>query len=178
MALCRPPGHTAFSSGRVEVLGLGVHRRSQLLLEQEGTQLGSMVSVVFGLPSTLGPHRSGIASPPVMGELPQGVPEDAGGSSSTVGWAVPGGHCSHCPVLQHSTGSSSLLCPPPLSFLPRTFPNCILCLHLAFLSALGEGWLVVASLTVLGRGAGDCQARAVLWPHVLVTSMARTGCSP
>lgn len=44
-------------------------------------------------------------------------------------------------------------------FLPRTLPNCILCLHLAFLSALGGGWLVVASLTALGRGAGDCQAR-------------------
>lgn len=39
---------------------------------------------------------------------------------------------------------------------------------------------MVASLTALGRGAGacqarvsDCQARAVVWPHVLVTEHGR-----
>lgn len=67
---------------------------------EHDTQLECMVSVVmFEFPCAQGLHRSGIASPPVMGELPEGVPEDAEGSGSAVGWAVPGGHCSHCPVL-------------------------------------------------------------------------------
>lgn len=73
------------------MLGLEAHRRCQPVLEQD-TWLECVV--MFGLHSALGVHRSRIASQPVMGELPQRIPEDVGGMA--VLW---GGHCSHCLLL-------------------------------------------------------------------------------
>lgn len=99
------------------MLGLEAHRRCQPILEQD-TWLECVV--MFGLHSALGIHRSRIASQPVMGELPQRVPEDGGGSGSAVGWALRplptapscrAGIAPHCFVSHH--------CP----LLPRTFLN-------------------------------------------------------
>lgn len=174
---CADPQDTLLSPlGRHGCLGWG-HAGSLSPLwsrREPGTQLECRVSVVMiGLPSALGLHRSGFAPHLVMGELPRGVPEAAGGSSSAVG-----GHCqvgtaatAQCSQLQ-GRDSSSLFCSPPL---PRTFPNYTLCLHLAFLSVLGAG-LACGGFSYCTWQGGDSQARvsdswarAVLWPHALVT---------
>lgn len=92
---------------------------------EPGTQLECRVSVVMVvLLSALGLHRSGFAPHPVMWELPQGVPEAAGGSSSAVGGQCQVGAAAtaQCSELQ-SRDSSSLLCPPPLSPLAKDFPK-------------------------------------------------------
>lgn len=96
------PGHTAFSSARVEVLGLGVHRRAQPVLEQEGAGHPAGLCGECGdvwVPQCPGTPQGWNCLSPCDGGTSSRISEDAGGSGSAVGWAVPGGHCSHCPVL-------------------------------------------------------------------------------
>lgn len=116
---------------------------------ETGTQLECRVSVVMiGLPSTLGLRRSGFAPHPLMREVPQGVPEAAGRSSSAVGGQCQVGTAAaaQCSQLQ-SRDSSSLLCPPPLSPLVKDFPE----LHLVSTSlfSLSLPWEQVGSCWLL-----------------------------
>lgn len=106
------------------MLGLGTHRRSQPIVAQEGARHPAGVQGECGdvwATQCLELHRSGFTSHPMMEELPQGVPEAAGGSGSgsAVGWAVPGEHCSQCPVLP-AAGQRQLL----IALSPTIVPSC------------------------------------------------------
>lgn len=150
------------------MLGLGAHRSSQPIVEQEGDRHPAGVQGECG-----DDWASQYPGAPQEWLCPS--PSDAGSSSRSprscweeqqcCGWAVPGGHCSCCPVLPAAEQGQLLI-----ALSPTIVPSCqglsrtTSCVYISLfsLSALGAGWLMLASLIALGREAGDSQARAVL----------------
>lgn len=161
---------------------MGACRRSQPIVEQEGARHPAGVQGVCGddwAPQCPGALREWICPSPCDVGTSSRSPRSCCGEQQCCGWALPGGHCSHCPVLPAAEQGQLLV-----ALSPTVVPSCqglsrtTSCVYISLfsLSALGAGWLMVASLIALGREAGDSQAmvsdsqaRAVLWPHVLVT---------